>query len=142
MNVHWREGFAAFFCGFISLSSGASLGPEAPLGAFGGALGAWLGERFKRSKPVLEMWVLCGMAASFGAIFSSPVLAVLELATVHRTRYMEVMVLAYTSAVVAFAVYNGMGHVEWAKLACSQSSRCTAQRTQPSTRLAGRCCIF
>jgi H+/Cl- antiporter ClcA len=61
MNVHWREGFATSFCGFISLSSGASLGPEAPLGAFGGALGAWLGECCKRSKPVVEMWVLCGM---------------------------------------------------------------------------------
>ena len=77
MEVHWQDGFLTCIGGFITLCAGASMGPEAPIGAFGGSFGTWLSEVFEQPKPNREIWALCGMAAAMGALFASPVLSVI-----------------------------------------------------------------
>ena len=107
MNVHAREGFLTSFCGLISLCAGASLGPEAPIGAFGGGFGSWLSHVLKQPKANAEVWAILGMAAGFGALFQSPFLSVimlLEIAEFNRSRYMEMITLIFVASTVSFAV--------------------------------------
>ncbi len=111
MHVHPRNGLRVGGAGFLSLCSGASLGPEAPIGALGGAFGTWLGHRLGASFEQVEVYTLLGMASALGALFSSPVLAVillLEIAPIHRSRYLEVGCLTYTAAAISFCAYYGM----------------------------------
>lgn len=61
----------------VTLSSGAVLGPEAPLIAIGGGLGAWAVRLLKRDAPAQAV-ALIGVAGSFAAIstlLGSPLLA-------------------------------------------------------------------
>lgn len=61
----------------VTLSSGAVLGPEAPLIAIGGGLGAWAVRLLKRDAPSQAV-ALIGVAGSFAAIstlLGSPLLA-------------------------------------------------------------------
>src|SRR5215471_1463917 len=59
----------------VSLVGGASLGPEDALGKMGGGLGTWLSERRKLSENVQATNALSGMAAAYGGLLTSPILA-------------------------------------------------------------------
>ena len=61
----------------LSLALGASVGPEAALGNIGGALGTLLGELRDQSDRRKAISAYCGMAGAMGALFPSPVLAVM-----------------------------------------------------------------
>src|SRR5262245_57165277 len=59
----------------VSLVGGASLGPEDALGKMGGGLGTWLSGRQKLSEEVQGTNALSGIAAGYGGLLSSPILA-------------------------------------------------------------------
>ncbi len=92
----------------VSLTGGASLGPEDALGKLGGGLGTWVSERKKFSDDVRATNSLTGMSGAYGGLLSAPVLAtilVLELARPRAARFSETLVGALLSSSVAFAVY-------------------------------------
>lgn len=55
----------------IGLASGASLGPEGPLGHMGAAVGSWFAERLKLPKEKSRIMTLSGVSAAFGGFLSS-----------------------------------------------------------------------
>ncbi len=57
----------------ISLISGPSLGPEAPLGAAGGAAGTWLARRTKGDQESVRRMTFIGMSGAFGGLLSTPI---------------------------------------------------------------------
>lgn len=63
----------------LSLGIGASVGPEAAMGNMGGALGTLLGDMRDQSDRRKAISAFAGMAGAMGALFPSPVLAVLLL---------------------------------------------------------------
>ena len=67
------KGVPAFILtSLIGLSSGASLGPEAPLGHMGAAAASWVAERLKLPKEKSRIMTLSGISAAFGGYLASP----------------------------------------------------------------------
>ena len=92
----------------VSLAGGASLGPEGGLGLMGGGLGTWVSERRKLGEDMRATNTLTGMAAAYGGLLSSPILAtvlVLEIARPKAARFGVTLVGALVASSVAFAVY-------------------------------------
>ena len=79
----------------VSLSGGASLGPEDALGKMGGGLGTWISERQKLSEDLRATNTLSGMSASYGGLLSSPILAsilTLEIGRPTAARFADTLV--------------------------------------------------
>jgi len=57
------------------LISGASLGPEGPLGHMGAAFGSWLSERLKLTLEKSRIMTLAGISAGFGGFLAQPLTA-------------------------------------------------------------------
>lgn len=57
----------------ISLISGPSLGPEAPLGAAGGAAGTWLARRRNGDVDEVRQMTFIGISGAFGGLLSTPI---------------------------------------------------------------------
>ena len=92
----------------VSLSGGASLGPEDALGKMGGGLGTWVSERQKLSDDLRATNTLSGMSADYGGLLSSPILAsilTLEIGRPTAARFADTLVGGLLAASVAFAVY-------------------------------------
>jgi H+/Cl- antiporter ClcA len=92
----------------VSLAGGASLGPEAAVGAMGGGLGGWVSKRRKLSEDQRAANTLTGMSAGFGALLSAPYLATLLITEVGRPKskiVMDVLIGGLLSSTVAFAVF-------------------------------------
>jgi len=92
----------------VSLSGGASLGPEDALGKMGGGLGTWISERRKLSDDLRATNTLSGMSAAYGGLLSSPILAsilTLEIGRPTAARFADTLVGGLLAASVAFAVY-------------------------------------
>ena len=56
----------------VGLTSGASLGPEGPLGHMGAAVASWVAERLKLPKEKSRIMTLSGISAAFGGFLASP----------------------------------------------------------------------
>jgi H+/Cl- antiporter ClcA len=99
---------AAVVVSLVSLVAGASLGPEDALGKMGGALGTWVSDRRKLSEDERATNTLSGMAASYGGLLASPLLAtmlVLEIVRPKARRFADTLVASLLSSSIAFAVY-------------------------------------
>jgi H+/Cl- antiporter ClcA len=99
---------AAVAVSLVSLVGGASLGPEDALGKMGGALGSWVSDRRKLSEDARATNTLSGMAASYGGLLASPLLAtmlVVEVARPKALRFADTLVASLLSSSIAFAVY-------------------------------------
>ncbi len=59
---------------FISLWSGAPVGPEGPLTFLTGGFGTYLSERLKLKKDDVQVLVYSSIAGAFGGFFGSPVI--------------------------------------------------------------------
>lgn len=91
--------------GFVSLASGASLGPEAPLASLGGGLGTKVAERQGRDARV-EMFA--GMSAAFGGLLGLPLFATslaLELEHPHRVDYYRLILPGLLASAVGTGVF-------------------------------------
>jgi H+/Cl- antiporter ClcA len=56
----------------VGLVSGASLGPEGPLGHLGAAVASWVAERLRLPKDRSRIMTLSGVSAAFGGYLASP----------------------------------------------------------------------
>lgn len=67
------KGVPAFILtALIGLTSGASLGPEGPLGHMGAAAASWAAERLKLPKEKARILTLSGISSAFGGYLASP----------------------------------------------------------------------
>jgi H+/Cl- antiporter ClcA len=92
----------------VSLIGGASLGPEAALGALGGGMGTWFSERRRLSEDMQKTNTLTGMAAAYGGLLAAPYVAVLmivEIARPKAARFADTVIAGLIASAVAFAVY-------------------------------------
>lgn len=101
-----------FLLSLVSLSGGATLGPEQALGNLGGGLATYLVEKWIKfeDKDYNKLFVLSGMAAALGALFPTPILAVLMLHELGNPpkSYMESTLILACSSCTAFLVYYGV----------------------------------
>jgi H+/Cl- antiporter ClcA len=107
-RVEPRTALKAVAVSLVSLVGGASLGPEDALGKMGGGFGTWLSKRARLDRDTCATNTLSGIAAAFGGLLSSPILAsalVVEIARPKLTRWGDTLVATVLSSTVAFAVY-------------------------------------
>jgi H+/Cl- antiporter ClcA len=93
----------------ISIASGGSAGPEAPLVQINGSFGGWLGEKLKLSATTIRVLTFCGMSAALGAFFGAPLggaLFALEIPHRRGLEYYEAMIPAVLSAILSFFVFR------------------------------------
>jgi H+/Cl- antiporter ClcA len=91
--------------GFISLASGASLGPETPLATLGGGVGTAVAERTGRD-PRVESFA--GISAVFGGLLGLPLFSTslaLELEHPHRLDYYKQILPGLTASAVGTGVF-------------------------------------
>lgn len=99
---------AAVAVSLVSLAGGASLGPEDALGKMGGAFGTWVADRRGLGDDDRATSTLSAMAAAYGGLLASPLLAtvlVLENARPAAQRFTDTLVASLLSAAVSFALY-------------------------------------
>jgi H+/Cl- antiporter ClcA len=92
----------------ISAVTGASLGPSFALAVMGGSLGSWLADYRWPEDEANQDYTLTGVAAGFGAAFTSPILAafiVTELAPTPRARYVAAIIPQLIAATMGFIIY-------------------------------------
>ena len=94
---------------FVSLISGASVGPESPLATMGGGAATWISERRQLSTEMREVNVLSGMAGAFGGFFAAPVISALLVVEASTTsgprRYVMTALPGLTAAITGFSVF-------------------------------------
>ena len=107
-----------FFLSMGSLAGGASLGPEQALSNLGGGMATYLAEHYPEDRMDSDdrkLLVLSGMSAALGALFPTPLLAVLmihELGNPPRA-YMESIAILSCGACTAFVVYYWLIEYTW-----------------------------
>jgi H+/Cl- antiporter ClcA len=92
----------------VSLSGGASLGPEAPLVTLVGSLGRWAAQRLHLDEPVGHVLVLSMIASVIGGIFGSPLAAallVLEILPVAAANRYIVLFPALVSSTISLFIF-------------------------------------
>jgi H+/Cl- antiporter ClcA len=101
---------------FVSLLSGASLGPEAPLADASGGLGTWLSDRLKLGAPETRTLGFSGVSGMLAAFVTSPVggamlgLESAQGSAVGTTLYLRTLfpsLVASAVATVAFVALSG-----------------------------------
>jgi H+/Cl- antiporter ClcA len=98
----------------LSISSGGSAGPEAPLVQITGSFGNWFAEKLGLSGEEYRSMTIAGMAAGFTSLFGSPLggaLFALEiLQHRHVVEYYKALLPAFLSSTSAFFVFLWMTH--------------------------------
>lgn len=93
---------------FLSIISGASVGPEGALVDLNGRFGTFLGTRLKLSAEDVKIIVFAAIAGCFGGYFGSPVVGVvvsLEYMFIKKLDYYRLIVPALVSGAMGYAVY-------------------------------------
>lgn len=104
-RVDYRHVPSVLVTGFVSLASGASLGPEAPLATLGGGLGTLAAERAGRDTRVESF---AGISAAFGGLLGLPLFGTalaLELEHPHRIDYYRLILPGLVASATGTAVY-------------------------------------
>ncbi|HRV93402.1 MAG TPA: chloride channel protein [Anaerolineae bacterium] len=95
----------------ITLSCGASLGPEAPLAHLGGGMSTWLAERLKFTIEKTRIVAMSGVSAAFGALISSPVgsaFMTIEFTSLLTFPLYTMLIPALSASLVGFLVFSNI----------------------------------
>ena len=107
-SVREKKAASSFLAPFIFISAtishllGASVGREGAALQIGGGVGSQIGKILKLDSQRMSVAVVCGMAAAFSAIFTTPVTAVifaLEVVTVGHFKYFQLAPAMISSAI-------------------------------------------
>jgi H+/Cl- antiporter ClcA len=94
---------------FISLWSGAAVGPEGPLTFLTGGFGTYLSERLNLKKDDVQVLVYSSIAGAFGAFFGSPVIGAvgaIEYMFIRELDLYRHLIPGLLAAAVGFGVYS------------------------------------
>jgi H+/Cl- antiporter ClcA len=98
---------------FLSLWSGASLGPEGPLTDLCGRSGTWIAEKLKLSADEMRTLVYAAIAGAFGAFFLSPLIGAFiafEYMSLRAIRYERFLLPGIVAACTGYVVYVALPH--------------------------------
>lgn len=96
---------------FISLWSGAPVGPEAPLTFLTGGFGTYLSERLKLKKDDVQVLVYSSIAGAFGGFFGSPVIGAVGAIEYMFIRELDLgrhLIPGLLAGAVGFGVYSAI----------------------------------
>ncbi len=99
----------------ITIGSGGSAGREGPIVQMGAGIGSYIASKLGFSDRDRRILLICGTAGGIGAIFHSPLGgAIFGIEILYRRDYeVEALVPAFTSSVVAYAVFEMiMGYIK------------------------------
>jgi H+/Cl- antiporter ClcA len=94
---------------FITLWSGAAVGPEAPLTALSGGVGSFVADRLKLQKEDIEVLVYSSIAGAFGGFFGSPIIGAVgavEYMFIRELNLYRHLIPGLLAAAVGFGVYG------------------------------------
>lgn len=95
----------------LCISSGAGMGPEAPLVQTTGTIGTVVGRRLGRNQVDLRVLTITGMAAGFTVLFGAPLgSAIFALEILHRRglQYYEALLPAVIGSLCGYGIYLGL----------------------------------
>lgn len=99
----------------LCISSGGSLGPEAPLVQVTGSTGTWLGKIFRLKGEELRSLSIAGMASGFTALFGAPLggsLFSLEiLHHKHAVEYYKAIIPAFVASCFSYIIFALIIHL-------------------------------
>ncbi len=90
----------------VGILSGASVGPEGPLGHAGAGIGSWLAEKRGYQKEQARLLTLSGVSAVFGAFLGTPISA--ALMTLEFTRQLTVPIYANLIVTTVAALFGAI----------------------------------
>lgn len=96
---------------FISLWSGAAVGPEGPLTFLTGGFGSYLSERLKLKKDDVQVLVYSSIAGAFGGFFGSPVIGAvgaIEYMFIRELDLYRHLIPGLLAAAVGYGVYSAI----------------------------------
>jgi H+/Cl- antiporter ClcA len=115
-NIHLNDGRLAMrenpsmvLSSLISIASGGSAGPEAPMVQVTGSIGTWLADRFRLRGEALRTLSIAGMAAGFTVLFGAPLggtfFALEILHHQHVVFYAEAILPAVVASCAAYTIF-------------------------------------
>jgi H+/Cl- antiporter ClcA len=102
-----RENPSMILASLISIASGGSTGPEAPMVQVTGSIGTWLADRFQFSGEALRTLSIAGMASGFTVLFGAPLGgAFFALEILHHQNVVEYSEAILPAVVASCASYT------------------------------------
>lgn len=102
-----RENPSMILSSLISIASGGSAGPEAPMVQVTGSIGTWLADRCRLRGEALRTLSIAGMASGFTVLFGAPLGgAFFALEILHHQH-----VVLYTEAILPAVVSSCAGYI-------------------------------
>ena len=115
-NIHLNEGRLAtrenpsmILSSLISIASGGSAGPEAPMVQITGSIGTWFADRFRLTGESLRTLSIAGMASGFTVLFGAPLggtfFALEILHHQHVAEYAEAILPAIVASCASYTIF-------------------------------------
>jgi H+/Cl- antiporter ClcA len=101
---------------FITLWSGAAVGPEGPLVFLSGGVGSFIAERLRIEKDDIPVLVYSAIAGAFGGFFGSPVVGAVgayEYMFIKELDFYRHVIPGLVAAAVGYSVYFVLLHTQF-----------------------------
>jgi len=101
---------------FITLWSGAAVGPEGPLVFLSGGVGSFIAERLKLEKDDVPLLVYSAIAGAFGGFFGSPVIGAVgayEYMFIKELNFYRHVIPGLIAAAFGYGVYFALLHTSY-----------------------------
>jgi H+/Cl- antiporter ClcA len=115
-GINYRNVPSILLQGFISLWSGAAVGPEGPLVFLTGGLGTFLSQRLKLQQDDLQVLAYSAIAGAFGGFFGSPIVGAVgavEYMFIRELNLYRHLIPGLIAASVGYAVYFAILHTSF-----------------------------
>ncbi|MGB3300931.1 MAG: chloride channel protein [Phormidesmis sp.] len=114
-RIDTRQNPSMVLSSLVSISSGGSLGPEAPMVQVTGSFGTWVADRLQLQGEDVRSLSVAGMAAGFTALFGAPLggafFALEILHYQHVAQYYEAVLPAVVSSCASYIVFVLITHL-------------------------------
>jgi len=115
-GLNYRNVPSILLQGFISLWSGASIGPEGTLTFLAGGLGTFVSERLKLQKDDVQVLTYSAIAGAFGGFFGSPIVGAVgavEYMFIKELNLYRHLIPGLIAASVGYGVYSAILHTSF-----------------------------
>jgi H+/Cl- antiporter ClcA len=115
-GINYRNVPSILLQGFISLWSGAAVGPEGPLVFLTGGLGTFLSQRLKLQQDDLQVLAYSAIAGAFGGFFGSPIVGAVgavEYMFIRELNLYRHLIPGLIAASVGYGVYFAILHTSF-----------------------------